>query len=86
MIYVFEGGSIVYDGNTITEEQKTRAVAVETLPTPKTLEGKYAVIRSNVATGEVWYEYVDKPKDPEVEELKQLVADLAEIVLLGGAE
>ena len=29
MIYVFEGGSIVYDGSTISDEQKTKAVAVE---------------------------------------------------------
>ncbi len=26
MIYVFEGGSVVYDGDTITEEQKAEAV------------------------------------------------------------
>ena len=26
MIYVFEGGNVVYDGDTITEEQKAQAV------------------------------------------------------------
>jgi len=36
MIYVFEGGSIVYDGDTITEEQKAQGVAVESLPEPQT--------------------------------------------------
>jgi hypothetical protein len=34
MIYVFGCGSIVYDGNIITEEQKAQAVAVEGLPEP----------------------------------------------------
>jgi hypothetical protein len=50
MIYVFEGGSIVYDGDTITEEQKAQAVAVESLPEPQTPEGKYAQIRADKAT------------------------------------
>ncbi len=86
MIYVFEGGSIVYDGNTISEEQKAQAVAVESLPKPDTPEGKYAQIRADKATETVYYEYIDLPKDPEVERLKQVVADLIEFVLFGGVE
>jgi hypothetical protein len=84
MIYVFPGGNVVYDGSTISDEQKAQAVAVESLPEPQTPEGKYAVIRANKATETVYYEYRDIPKDPEVERLKQVVADLAELVLLGG--
>ena len=84
MIYVFEGGSIVYDGNTISEEQKAQAVAVESLPEPQTPEGKYAQIRADKATETVYYEYIDLPKDPEVKQLKQVVADLTEFVLFGG--
>ncbi len=84
MIYVFEGGSVVYDGDTITDNQKAQAVAVESLPKPQTPEGKYAQIRANKAAETVYYEYIDLPKDPEVEQLKQVVADLAEVVLLGG--
>ena len=34
MIYVFEGGNIVYDGSTISNGQKAQAVAVEQLPEP----------------------------------------------------
>ncbi len=86
MIYVFEGGSVVYDGDTITEEQKAQAVAVESLPKPDTPEGKYAQIRADKATETVYYEYIDLPKDPEVEQLKQVVADLIEFVLFGGVE
>ena len=86
MIYVFPEGNVVYDGNTISDEQKTQAVAVESLPEPQTPEGKYAVIRADKATETVYYEYKDIPKDPEVEQLKQVVADLTEFVMFGGAE
>jgi hypothetical protein len=86
MIYVFEGGNVVYDGNTITEEQKAQAVAVESLPKPDTPEGKYAQIRADKTAGTVYYEYIDLPKDPEVKQLKQVVADLTEFVLFGGVE
>ena len=90
MIYVFEGGSIVYDGSTISDEEKTKAVAVEQLPEkPEIPAGKMAVIRANKAEERVWWELVDMPKDPleaEIEQLKQVVADLIELVLFGGEE
>ena len=86
MIYVFEGGNVVYDGDTITEEQKAQAVAVESLPKPDTPEGKYAQIRADKTAGTVYYEYIDLPKDPEVKQLKQVVAGLTEFVLFGGVE
>jgi len=86
MIYVFPEGNVVYDGNTISEEEKLKAVAVESLPEPQTPEGKYAVVRANKATETVYYEYKDKPKDPEVEQLKLVVADLTKLVLFGGDE
>ena len=86
MIYVFEGGNVVYDGNTISDEQKAQAVAVESLPELQTPEGKYAVIKADKTAGTVYYEYIDLPKDPEVKQLKQVVADLTEFVLFGGVE
>lgn len=88
MIYIFENpnndASIVYDGSTLTEEQKSKAVAVEQLPELQTPAGKQAVLKVRKVTGEVWYEYADMPADPELERLKQVVADLTELVLLGG--
>jgi hypothetical protein len=89
MIYVFEDGAVVYDGNTISEEEKQKAVAIEALPEPKKIEGKIAVLKANKAENRVYYEYMDEPKNPldnEVEQLKQVVADLTELVLFGGAE
>lgn len=87
MIYVFESGSVVYDGNTISEEQRNQAVVVENLPIPETPKGKIAILKANKAEERVYYEYIDKPKDTledEIENLKQVVADLTELVLLGG--
>ena len=59
MIYVFEEGSVVYDETTITNAQKQNAVAVESLPIPEVIVGKKANVKSNLATQEVFYEYVD---------------------------
>lgn len=56
------------------------------MPVPEKMEGKYAQIRADKATETVYYEYIDIPKDPEVEQLKQVVADLTELVLFGGVE
>lgn len=84
MIYVFEGGSVVYDGSTISEAQKSRAVAVESLPEPEERDGKIPILKANKIEERVFYEYIDKPNEPEIEQLKQVVADLTELVLLGG--
>lgn len=88
-IYVFEGGSIVYDGSTLTEEQKSRAVAVDKLPEPEEIEGKIPVIRANLKTQEVYYEYIDKPQDPlekRVEELQAVVDSLVLTLLTKGEQ
>jgi len=45
-----------------------------------------AIIRANKAEERVWWELVDMPKDTEIEQLKQVVADLIEFVLFGGVE
>lgn len=84
MIYVFEYGSVVYDGSTISEEQKAKAVATESLPEPEIIDGKYPVLRANKETETVYYEYRGIPKNQEVEQLKEVVADLTELVLFGG--
>jgi hypothetical protein len=91
MIYVFEGGSVVYDGSTISEEQKARAVVVEALPEPQTPEGKYPVLRANKATETVYYEYKDIPPQPEIEELKTRLRESEQAILelsqlLGGVQ
>lgn len=70
MIYVFPQGNVVYDASLLTAEQKSQAVAVEQLPEPQTPEGKYAQIKADMATETVYYEYLDLPQDPELEQVK----------------
>lgn len=96
MIYLFENpdgrASIVYDGSTLTNAQKAQAVAVEQLPVADTPTGKIAVLKVSKTENRVWYDYEDAPINEieqlkvENEQLKNSLADLWEVVLLGGAE
>lgn len=78
-IYLFEnpnnGASIVYDGSTLTAEQKAKAVVADSLPEPQTPAGKTAILKVRKSTGEVWYDYVDKPADPVEQQISSLQAD-----------
>lgn len=79
MIYVFEEGNVVFDGSTISEEQKAKAVAVELLPVAEVMEGKIAVLRANKTTKIVYYIYIDIPhpeRPTELEELSNYVLDV----------
>lgn len=78
MIYVFKGGSVVYDGSTLTEEQKARSVAVESLPIPEKIVGKTPVLKVDVEKQEVWYEYEDLVTESEDNDIKLALAELAE--------
>jgi len=77
MIYVFEGGSIVYDGSILTEEEKAQAVAVTELPTLEPKQDYYVVIKADKSQEKVWAEYVKKQKTEE--EIRQEGRD--EVVL-----
>ena len=79
----FECGAIVYDESTITEEQKNKAIGIEKPHVAESKTGKMAILKANKQKNRVYYEYVEKPKQPELEELKNLVADLTELVLGG---
>lgn len=63
MMYVFEGGSIVYNGSTLTEDEKLQAVEVVSLPVPEVIEGKVPELRADLENQTVFYEYVDEPKE-----------------------
>ncbi len=86
MIYVFEAGSIVYDGSVLSKEDKERAVAVEELPIKETLAGKTPIIKVDKKKEKVWWEYVDSPKSIEFQEintqLQGLQQALAEVTLM----
>jgi hypothetical protein len=57
-MWVFEGGSIVYDGSSISADEKATAVEVNELPEPEVREGYYAQIRANIETQELYYDYI----------------------------
>lgn len=60
-MWVFEGGSIVYDGRTISEEARAGAIEVDVLPEPEVREGYYSQIRANLETQELYYDYIPIP-------------------------
>ena len=62
MIYLFDEGfgcGMVFDPQFLTEEEKKRAVKVESIPEPEIIEGKHAILRCDHQTKKVWYDYVD---------------------------
>ena len=65
MIYVYEGGSIVFDGTTLTEEEKAQAVAVESLPILEPKKDFHVVIKSDLKLNKVWAEYEPNPHTEE---------------------
>ncbi|MEG2291610.1 MAG: hypothetical protein RSA29_04355 [Clostridium sp.] len=63
MIYLFENQnndtSIVFDEGTLTEKDKVKGIAIESLPLKENIEGKIAILKCRKSTNEVWYEYID---------------------------
>ena len=62
MIYVYEGGSIVCDGSTLTEEEKAQAVQVESLPTLEPKKDHHVIIKADLYLNKVWAEYMPNPR------------------------
>lgn len=88
MIYLFENpdstASIIYDETTLTDDLKSKGIAIERLPDVVEQSGKIRVLKCKKATSEVWYEYVDKPIDP-IEERVTTVEDAIAELIMGGA-
>ena len=65
MIYLFgkaDQVSVVYDGSTLTEQDKTGAIVVDKLPPQETKEGFNAILCLDSANKPYW-KYVEQPKD-----------------------
>lgn len=88
MIYVFEGGSVVYDEATISEDQKNKAVAIVSLPEKEARNGKVAILKADKSEERVWYDYEDVPYNDEIKQLRQdlndAVMELSLLVSMGG--
>ena len=78
MIYLFGTGeqvSIVYQGNTLTEENKAKAtLVVEELPDEEEREGYYAVLYIDPESKELSYIYKEKSLTQE-EKIQAFVDD-----------
>lgn len=62
MIYVFKGGSIVYDGSSLTKEQREEALAVlSEVPKAEHIDGKTPVLSFDESSKELFYKYEDAP-------------------------
>lgn len=63
MVYLFENqdnkASVIYDGKTLSEDQKSKAIIISNLPEKQEVEGKTPVLKCKKSTSEVWYEYED---------------------------
>lgn len=74
------------------EELEVNGYFIESIPTPERRNGKDAILKGDMATKTVWYEYVDRhlTRDEQIEALKAenqalntAVVELYEIVLGG---
>lgn len=84
MIYLFENqdnfASIVFNGDSISEHEKTLAVVVDKLPDRDDSLGT-PHLKCKKETGDVWWEYTARDKTQqelidEIEQLKVIVAGL----------
>lgn len=62
-MYIFadaeQNANIVYDGSSLTDADKERAIIIDTLPEKSIFIGKNtAILKANKETGQVWWEYV----------------------------
>lgn len=93
MIYIFEdidkNATIVFEGNLLTDAEKERAIAIETLPVKNVPDGKISVLKADKETESVWYEYVDSP-ETEIATLRadmnEAIMELSMIIAMGGLE
>ncbi|KAF5070558.1 hypothetical protein DSECCO2_221480 [anaerobic digester metagenome] len=80
MIYVFENennmASVVFDGTTLPEADRVSGIVVEALPQIEEQQGKIPILKCRKDTGEVWYDYVDKPQSIEDQRISELQSEL----------
>ena len=85
MMYAIIGSPrVVHDAMHLTEEERMKAIEISAIPPLDIPENTNPVFGGNFETSEVWWEYeeipienVSKTLEQDVEELKQIVADLA---------
>ena len=91
MIYLFENpdnnASIVYNPKGLTEDDLSNAIIVQELPQQEDIVGKEAILKCRKSTGEVWWEYRDRPLSTEeykFQEQRILDLEMAIASMMGG--
>ena len=86
MIYIYEGGSVIFDGSTLTEEEKNNAIVVANKPSEEFVEGKYSILKWDVEKQTAWYEYEDIPKTSEELLREEMIAmqEAIDFIIMGG--
>lgn len=88
MIYIFESlnnyASVIFEGIGLTDEEKERSIVLDKLPDVVEQTGKIPVLKCKKETNEVWYDYIDEPKDPFEDRIAVVEDAIAELIL-GGA-
>ncbi len=66
-MYIFEGkdnfASVIYNVNSLTDDEKQRAIILTDLPEKQTIEGKTAILKADKKQNLVWWEYIDIVED-----------------------
>lgn len=84
MIYIFETGVIVYDESYLSAEDKLKAIALKDeteIPEPETREGFRPVLKANLESKLVYYDYEKIEKTSE-ELLQERVTELENVLML----
>lgn len=71
----------------LTDEEKEGSISIDTPPETEFPVGKVGVLYCNPETGNVWYEYVDRPLT-EIEQLRQQLIEQQQLIdtMLGVSE
>lgn len=56
-------------------------IAVDNMAEPEKIDGKVALPYCNPQDGTMWYEYVDVPETPEIQRIKELESQNAQMLL-----
>lgn len=71
----------------LTPEEKANGFEVALLPEPEQIPGKIPVLKGDITTKQVWYEYQEQiltDEEKRVQQLEQAVADISQLLLEKG--
>lgn len=68
----------------LTEEEKSKGIMIDDIPQAEEIEGKYSILKININTKEMWYEYKDIPlTEEQIKEQRLQALEIAMAEMLG---